>query len=239
MKRSEINAIIQKADDFIHSRGFYLPPFAYWTPETWMKKGSEVSEIVESKLGWDITDFGKGDFKAFGLFLFTIRNGNIRGLQKLQGKLYAEKIMIVEAGQITPMHFHWNKMEDIINRGGGELVIQLYNATVDEQLDQKNPVLVSVDGLRRTLEPGGTLRLAPGESICLEQRCYHQFWGDGRVLIGEVSLVNDDAHDNRFYEPVGRFPEIEEDEPPLYLLVNDYARYYKMKQAADDISIQS
>jgi D-lyxose ketol-isomerase len=239
MKRSEINAIIQKADDFIHSRGFYLPPFAYWTPEAWIKKGPEVSEIVENKLGWDITDFGKGDFKTFGLFLFTIRNGNIQGLQKLQGKLYAEKIMIVEAGQITPMHFHWNKMEDIINRGGGELVIQLYNATVDEQLDQKNPVMVSVDGLRRTLEPGGTLRLAAGESICLEQRCYHQFWGDGRVLIGEVSLVNDDTRDNRFYEPVGRFPEIEEDEPPLYLLVNDYARYYPVNLAANDFSIQS
>jgi D-lyxose ketol-isomerase len=26
----------------------------------------------------------------------------------------------------------------------------------------------------------------------------------------------------RFLEPTGRFPEIEEDEPPLYLLVNDY-----------------
>jgi D-lyxose ketol-isomerase len=239
MKRSEINVIMQEADDFIHSRGFYLPPFAYWTPEAWTKKGAEVNEIAENKLGWDITDFGKGDFKTFGLFLFTIRNGNIRGLQKLQGKLYAEKIMIVEAGQITPMHFHWNKMEDIINRGGGELVIQLYNATIDEQLDQKNPVLVSVDGLRRTLEPGATLRLAPGESICLEQRWYHQFWGDGRVLVGEVSLVNDDAHDNRFFESVGRFPEIEEDEPPMHLLVNDYIRYYPIKPSTDDISIQS
>ena len=42
------------------------------------------------------------------------------------------------------------------------------------------------------------------------------------VLVGEVSMVNDDNLDNRFYEPIGRFPEIEEDEPPLYLLVGDY-----------------
>ena len=226
MKRSEINAIMQKADDFIHSRAFYLPPFAYWTPEAWAKKGPEVSEIVDNKLGWDITDFGRGNFNAFGLFLFTIRNGNNQDWQALKGKLYAEKIMIVEDGQVTPMHFHWNKMEDIINRGGGDLLIQLYNATANEQLDKKKKVFVSIDGLRRTLEPGDTVRLTPGESISLEQRCYHKFWGQGRVLIGEVSMVNDDQHDNRFYELVGRFPKIDEDVPPLYLLCNDYVRYY-------------
>ena len=47
------------------------------------------------------------------------------------------------------------------------------------------------------------------------------------MLVGEVSLVNDDDTDNRFLEPVGRFPAIEEDEPPLYLLTQDYARYYR------------
>jgi len=41
-------------------------------------------------------------------------------------------------------------------------------------------------------------------------------------LVGEVSECNDDYTDNRFYEEVGRFPAIEEDEPPLYYLVNDY-----------------
>src|SRR5664280_3775259 len=174
MKRSEINAIMLKADDFIHSRGFYLPPFAYWTPEAWKEKGPEVSEIVDNKLGWDITDFGRGDFNTYGLFLFTIRNGNIQGWQTLKGKLYAEKIMVVEDNQITPMHFHWNKMEDIINRGGGDLLIQLYNATADEQLDEKNKVLTSVDGLRRSLMSGETVRLTPGESLSLQPRCYHK-----------------------------------------------------------------
>jgi D-lyxose ketol-isomerase len=226
MKRSEINTIMQAADEFIRSRGFYLPPFAYWTPQTWKTKGLEVGEIVENKLGWDITDFGSGDFKSCGLFLFTIRNGNARNWQTLSGKLYAEKIMIVEDGQVTPMHFHWSKTEDIINRGGGDLLIQLFNATEEELLDEKKPVQVSVDGVRRTLDPGGLVSLSPGESICLVQRCYHKFWGRGRVLVGEVSLVNDDEHDNRFLEPVGRFPEIEEDVPPLHLLCNDYPRYY-------------
>jgi D-lyxose ketol-isomerase len=57
---------------------------------------------------------------------------------------------------------------------------------------------------------------------------YHRFYGEkgkGRVLIGEVSMVNDDENDNRFYDKVGRFPEIEEDVEPVHLLVNDYSKY--------------
>lgn len=226
MKRSEINEIIHLADDFISSQGFHLPPFAYWTPEEWVTKGEEVSEIVENNLGWDITDFGIGDFRHFGLFLFTIRNGNPDNWQTQTGKLYAEKIMIAEDGQITPMHFHWKKMEDIINRGGGNLLIQLFNATFDEDMDTTKNVSVAIDGVRHNVEAGETIRLAPGESITLEQRCYHKFWGEGRVLIGEVSLVNDDNRDNRFHEPIGRFPTIEEDVPPLHLLSSDYRHYW-------------
>ena len=65
MKRLGINSIAQKADDYIHRRGFFLPPFAYGMPEVWEKKGPEVSEKVDNKLGWDITDFGKGNFIVF------------------------------------------------------------------------------------------------------------------------------------------------------------------------------
>jgi hypothetical protein len=227
MKRSEINAIMRSCDEFIRQRGFYLPPFAYWTPEEWKTKGPEVSEIVNNQLGRDITDFGQGDFHRLGLFLFTIRNGNPENWKTLKGKLYAEKLLIVDVSQITPFHFHWNKMEDIINRGGGNLLIQLYNSDPQGGLDYQNPVVLSVDGIVRTFPAGGILRLTPGESVSLPQYCYHQFWSEvSRVLVGEVSLVNDDHTDNRFLEPIGRFPDIEEDEPPLYLLVNDYKNYY-------------
>jgi len=86
--------------------------------------------------------------------------------------------------------------------------------------------VVSVDGVRRTVPAGGKVVLTPGESITLEDHCYHEFWAEGgRVLVGEVSLVNDDTKDNRFYRPVGRFPQIEEDAAPLYLLMQDYSRY--------------
>jgi hypothetical protein len=228
VKRSEINAIMRDADAFIKQRGFYLPPFAYWTPEVWATRGDEAREIVERQLGWDITDFGQGDFAGIGLLLFTIRNGALESLKKGAGKVYAEKVMIVDVDQVTPLHFHWTKTEDIINRGGGRLVIQLYNATPENGLADTD-VTVSTDGVRRTVRAGGVIALSPGESITLIAGCYHQFWGaESRVLVGEVSAVNDDNIDNHFYERVGRFPDIVEDEPPLYLLVNDYARYYKV-----------
>ena len=239
MKRSEINQILRRADEFIRSRGFYLPPFAYWRPEEWRSKGPEVVEIIENHLGWDITDFGKGDFTKDGLFLFTLRNGHpdnrarkARSAPLGAGKLYAEKLLIAEDQQVTPYHFHWAKMEDIINRGGGTLVMQLYNASPEEGLDN-TPVVVSLDGVSRILASGSVLRLSPGESITLPPRLYHAFWAEGgRTLIGEVSLVNDDLRDNRFLDAPGRFPEIEEDEPPFYLLVTDYQHYYGVKRGS-------
>ena len=70
-----------------------------------------------------------------------------------------------------------------------------------------------------------TGKLEPGQSITLTPGLYHRFWGEegsGTVIVGEVSMCNDDANDNRFYDKVGRFPEIEEDEAPLHLLCNEY-----------------
>lgn len=227
MKRSEINSIMRSAKAFLAEHRFCLPPFAGWTPDEWRRKGSDCREIAENQLGWDITDFGSGDFRKCGLFLFTLRNGRPANLHAMQGKTYAEKIMIVEVGQITPLHFHWQKTEDIINRGGGKLVVQLYHSTPDEQL-AKTEITVSLDGVVRQVPAGGTVVLHPGESITLPPRLYHAFWGEGsRVLVGEVSMVNDDRTDNRFHALVGRFPQIEEDAPPLHLLAVDYPNYYR------------
>jgi D-lyxose ketol-isomerase len=222
MRRSEINRILREAVEFLNERRFPLPPFAFWSPEDWKGKGHEFDEIRDNMLGWDITDFGSGDFYRIGLVLFTIRNGNVNNPK--YKKPYAEKILIVRENQATPMHFHFSKMEDIINRGGGNLLIKLFNSTDDEDFAQ-TPVRVSVDGELRVVDPGSIIRLRPGESITLPPRLYHEFWGEegtGMVLVGEVSTINDDRIDNRFNPPVGRFPEIEEDEPPLYLLCTEY-----------------
>jgi D-lyxose ketol-isomerase len=178
----------------------------------WASRGEEAREIVERRLGWDITDFGQGDFARVGLCMFTLRNGTLENLKRGAGKVYAEKIMIVDVDQVTPLRFHWTKVEDIINRGGGKLVIQLYNATEDDELADAD-VAVSTAGVVHTVRAGSTVVLGPGESITLPTRCYHKFWGaEERILMGEVSVVHNDTVDNRFYEPAGRFPEIEEDE---------------------------
>jgi D-lyxose ketol-isomerase len=225
MKRSEINAIIRDVDALLREHRFYLPPFAHWSPDAWAAKGDAVQQIAERGLGWDVTDFGRGEFVRSGLAAFTLRNGSLADLKAGTGELYCEKALIVGVDQVTPLHFHWTKTEDIINRGGGKLIVQLYNASEKEALAD-SPVTVRTDGIARTVPAGGRVVLGPGESITLVPHCYHTFWAaEDIVLAGEVSLVNDDAADNRFHEPLGRFPEIVEDEPPLYLLVGDYARY--------------
>ena len=224
MKRSEINKLIQESINFFQQMNFKLPPWAFWKPENWKGKYDSCSEIVDNMLGWDLTDFGSGEFSRQGLILFTIRNGNLHKDQKT----YAEKIMIVEENQETPMHFHWNKMEDIINRGGGNLVIELFKSDKNEDFS-KVDFDVKINGITRRLKPGSQVILTPGESICLEQGVYHRFYGEskkGKVLVGEVSNVNDDTSDNRFYDPIGRFPEIEEDEQPFHLLASDYPHYF-------------
>jgi D-lyxose ketol-isomerase len=223
MKRSEINRLIRDSIDFFSAMNFRLPPWAFWKPEQWKGQYENCREIVDHMLGWDLTDFGSGNFSRKGLMLFTLRNGN----PARDRKVYAEKIMIVEENQETPMHFHWNKMEDIINRGGGNLVLELYRSAPDEGLSPDG-FEVRIDGISRNVEAGSTVVLTPGESICLVQGIYHRFYGEagkGKVLVGEVSQVNDDRTDNRFLEPVGRFPQIVEDEPPLHLLSTDYEKY--------------
>jgi hypothetical protein len=223
MKRSEINRLIGRSVEFFDQMNFRLPTWALRSPEDWKGQYRNCSEIVDNMLGWDLTDFGFGDFNKCGLILFTIRNGNFTK----DKKPYAEKIMIVDELQETPMHFHWSKMEDIINRGGGNLIIELYNSDENGEFTN-NPVTVSIDGIKRKVEAGGIIILTPGESICLRQGVYHRFFGEehkGKVLVGEVSAVNDDTSDNRFYKPVGRFPEIIEDEYPLYLLASEYSKY--------------
>jgi len=136
--------------------------------------------------------------------------------------LYAEKALIANVGQVTPMHFHWSKTEDIINRGGGRLAIELYNAAESGALMTGDVTFLSED-MEHTLPAGDIFRLDPGASITLPPRLCHSFWVEGEpVFAGGVSTVNDDERDNLFLESVGRFPFIDEDEPSKYLLVSDY-----------------
>lgn len=221
MKRTEINKLMLNALDFFAENKFYLPTWATFSPTDWKGKSDIMSEIVNNAMGWDLTDFGSADYDKRGLLLFTIRNGNV----ERDKKAYCEKIMIAGVGQETPMHFHKLKMEDIINRGGGILEIEFFKSNPDGSFSDKD-FEIKIDSVIFRLSPGAIIQLLPGQSVCMEQGIYHRFYGvDSPVMIGEVSTVNDDTNDNFFYESIGRFPQIEEDEDPLYLLANEYRNY--------------
>lgn len=226
MKRSEINAALKEMEAFIREYKFALPPFCHFTPEEWADKGHEYDEVRDNMLGWDITDYGLNDFYKTGFSLITIRNGNLAMKDKYP-KTYAEKLLYLRDGQYSPMHFHWSKMEDIINRGGGTVLIRVYNSTPDEGLDLTHDVRVHMDGREYAVKAGTQVRLTPGESISIYPYMYHDFTvekGSGAVLLGEVSQCNDDNTDNRFHEKIGRFPAIVEDEAPYRLLCNEYPK---------------
>ncbi|MBN8999739.1 MAG: D-lyxose/D-mannose family sugar isomerase, partial [Rhizobiales bacterium] len=218
--------IMAEADAFIRSFGFLLPPFAYWTPDEFKRRGSAAAGIIDARLGWDITDYGREKFDELGLFLFTVRNGRAADLSTGRGMLYAEKIMISRKDQLSPMHRHNIKAEDIINRGGGKLVLELFMPDAEGNIDREAEVSVPTDGVVRRMPAGGILKLDPGESVTLLPGVWHAFWAEqADVLIGEVSTVNDDLTDNVFAEPIGRFAQVEEDVAPTHLLVADYGTW--------------
>jgi len=214
MRRSEINRLMREARDLLARHQFHLPPWADWSPEEWIAHPGTATYCRSHQMGWDVTDFGSGRFNEKGLLLFCIRNG-IQGHP--EEVPYAEKILIVQENQETPWHYHKVKMEDIIVRGGGTLVVECFQIDAEGQRISQ-PFDIITDGTRRTVAPGEAIRLAPGESITLPRRLVHRFYaaaGTGTVLAGEVSQVNDDFTDNYFIDPVGRFSEIDEDEPQL------------------------
>lgn len=229
MRRSEVNLIVAGAADLFAAHRFSLPAFAHWSPDIWLSRRASMGHALEARLGWDLTDFGLGDFGQKGILLFTVRNGRLADLRAGSGLVYCEKIMISRRDQLCPMHRHVMKTEDIINRAspaGASLAIELFGSHADGTLDRAAPVHVLLDGEARSVAGGTVLRLGPGESITLFPGVFHAFWGEGGdVMIGEVSTVNDDASDNFFHDPVARFPTVEEDVPASRLLVSDYARH--------------
>ncbi len=226
MKRSRINDIMAQADEMIRSHGFTLPPFAKWSPDQFKANADRAANVISARCGWDITDYGAGRYDEMGLFLFTLRNGRQEDLKRGGGMCYAEKLLISKQDQLSPMHTHVLKAEDIINRGGATMVIELYGSDPDGNWDETAGGTVMCDGIRRAFAPGEKIKFAPGESVTLMPGDWHAFWGEGGdVLIGEVSTVNDDETDNIFRDPIGRFADIDEDVDPTHLLVSDYQNW--------------
>ncbi|MBY4797668.1 D-lyxose/D-mannose family sugar isomerase [Collinsella sp. AGMB00827] len=235
MKRSEINAAIDYVIQACEEFKLPLPPFAFRSPDAWRDSDEEEREIVDTMLGWDVTDFGTGEFLKTGLTVFVFRNGSYHHPERYR-KPYCEKLLFVRDGQVLPFHFHWHKIEDIINRGGGDLEITLWQADEEtEEITDRN-VEVSMDGCQVRVKAGESVILRPGQSITLMPYQYHQWQGvpgTGDVMLFEVSMTNDDHTDNRFKEASDRIPSVEEDEPPRYLMFADYDQYVPYARAEE------
>ena len=220
MKRSEINAAINTAKKMMDEYNWTLPEWGYWSKEDYKDKPEISKYLKDHQMGWDVTDFGKDNFNSQGITLFCIRNG-IQGAK--DDKPYAEKLLFMQEGQEIPFHSHKVKLEDIINRGGGDLAIEFLEVDKDFRELQKE-IDVLVDGQTLKIQPLKPLILKRGQSVTVERNVYHKFYaveGTGMVMAGEVSQVNDDNKDNYFLEPVGRFSDIEEDEAATHLLWNE------------------
>lgn len=227
MKRSEVNAAIEWAIGVLEKYQFKLPRFAYWSMEEWEQHKNEIGTLREVMMGWDITDFGSGDFEKIGAVLFTIRNGKPNKPEV--GSPYAEKILLFKEGQRLPIHYHVEKTEDIINRGGGNMEVRFYNSKEDGSVDEVSDVEYYSDGFRCVAKAGEPVIITTGNSIRLTPYVNHTFGarkGDGALICGEVSKINDDTSDNYFAEPTARFADIEEDEPVRYPLCNEYDRLF-------------
>jgi D-lyxose ketol-isomerase len=220
MRRSEINHLQSQALELFAEYRFSLPPFARWSVADWRRQPAVAHYCRKHQMGWDVTDFGSGRFAERGLVIFCVRNG----LQAVPDeKPYAEKLLVVREGQETPFHSHKTKMEDIIVRGGGNLMIELHNGDESGGL-AATAVTVMVDGVERQVHAGEPIRLVAGQSITITRDLWHRFYGEageGTVFVGEVSQVNDDLTDNYFLDRIGRFARIEEDETMLYPLWNE------------------
>lgn len=224
MKRSEINASLAWAKDFLNQMNIRLPDMAYWSIEDWRANAARMEVVRQVELGWDITDFGSNDFAKIGAVLYTVRNGLLDRPEI--GVPYCEKYILMREGQRLPMHYHVFKSEDIINRAGGDISVYLWNADPKTGEKLMTDVHVFMDGIEKVVKAGEEVVVTKGNSITLAPYIAHIFGpkpGTGDCVVGEVSKVNDDHTDNYFIEPVSRFATIDEDEPILHPLCNECA----------------
>ncbi len=191
MKRSEINLLIRSAQDCFRSHHWALPPNARW----------------------DVTDFGLGDWRRFGLVLVNLA----------EEPEYCEKLMYAQQGMTTPAHTHRVKKEDIICRAG-ELAVRVWAGP--PRAAGESEVHVPLDHAPHTVHSGSIIRLEAGSRVTLVPGVYHEFYPlSDECIIGEVSTANDDLNDNIFVDPeIGRYPGIDEDEPPLLPLLSEPQR---------------
>jgi len=230
VKRSEINATLLLARDFFEAYRFKLPKWAAWSPVNWDYSGEEMQAIKDCQLGWDVTDFAQGNFSEQGMTSFMLRNGAPslepppdHAPQEAK-RHYSEKIMLVQLHQTLPLLALKHRTQDLINRGGGDLVVQVYLSTTEYELDEKKRVPLQVNGIAYNVKAGGIVRLVSGDGLTLQPATYYKYWAEkASCIVGAISTTCDETNDYLFFDPnCQRFPSIEPDESPLHLLHYEY-----------------
>ena len=188
MKRSEINLLIHSAESCYRAHEWALPP----------------------RPRWDVTDFGLGEWRRFGLVLVNLA----------EEPEYCEKLMYAQKGMTTPSHTHRKKKEDIICRWG-RLVVQVWAGKPGAEAGKTFSLPINHEASE--VKSGDLIELGPGSRVTLVPGVYHEFYPlSDQCIIGEVSTANDDLNDNFFINPdIGRYANIEEDEPAVVRLVSD------------------
>jgi D-lyxose ketol-isomerase len=152
--------------------------------------------------------------------------------------------LILKDNQLSPMHRHIIKAEDIINRGGGDLVLEIHAPDPNGGVDRDNPMTVPSDACPVTLQPQEYVRLKPRQSVTLMPGIWHAFRAErGDCLIGEVSTVNNDRTDIGFEKPIPRFSKVEKDSragfPSCTRLLTPFGPGWRSRTAGAAIAIPS
>jgi len=159
---------------------------------------------------WDVTDFCLGDWRRYCLLLVNLA----------EEPEYCEKLMYALKSMTTPAHTHRKKKEDIICRWG-RLAVQVWAGPPAAGAGKSFSIPLNREP--HEVRSGDIVELDAGWRVTLVPGIYHEFYPlTDECIIGEVSTANDDVNDNFFANPdIGRFPGVEEDEPPLVRLLSD------------------
>ena len=177
MKRSEIDAAIERAISNAKKFSVALPKWADWHPAQF---DASADGIRNQRLGWKVIDFGVGDFEHCGLVLCALcspltdefgaplTSSQHVGAYDYPVTAFSRKYLFVQAGQTEPHHFHRQKQrKEVTVVAGGSVRFELAWADSDTLLSSTKQVNVQVDGIWHHLSANGQIDLNPGETITL------------------------------------------------------------------------
>jgi D-lyxose ketol-isomerase len=234
MKRSEIDAAIERAIGSAKKHGVALPKWADWHP---LQFDASADGIRHQKLGWKVVDFGVGDFQNCGLVIFALcspiadeSGAPVTKQQTIGGHDYpvtgfSRKYLFVQAGQTEPHHFHRQKTrKEVTVIAGASVRFELAWADGDTQLSDKD-VEVQVDGIWHHLPANGSIVVAPGETITLPGELSHIISvpeGGQDTIMLETSTANNDSNDNIFPFMTPTSAPVSEDAKARYQLLDEH-----------------